>query len=122
MSLAYYPNFEHPVEGFDPVTAMDGKRLAKASDALTGIAKRLKVIPIEEFFGAVPELDGVDIKERWFSPEEGLTTVIALTDYLQQHPKIVPSQQRVTEDLQDLQKILELAQQKKIRWHLGINF
>jgi hypothetical protein len=122
MSLAYYPNFEHLLEGFDPVTVFDGKALAKASDALMVIAKRLKVTSLEEFFGAVPELDDIDIEERWFNPEEGLKTVIALTDYLQQHPKVIPVQKAVIEDLQNLQKVLELAQQSNIRWHLAIDF
>ncbi len=120
MSLAYYPVLE---ASFDIDPLMDGKFLAKVSDKLTIIAKQLKVTPLEDFLGAVPDIElDLEIEELWFEPSEGLTSVDALLDYLEQTPKAFPHQEDVISDLQGLKEVLKMAQEQKTRFSLAIDF
>ena len=89
MGVANFIVLERKIEGLD--TMMDGKSLARHSEALEAAAQRLGVRPLPEFFSADPnqlaefmqgegmEVKGVELPAlQQFSAEEGLATVRAL--------------------------------------------
>jgi hypothetical protein len=118
MGLAYFPVLE---ASENSPTVVDGKCLARVFDKLTILAQQLKVTPLEGFLGGVPDID-LDIEEIWFEPLDGLNTVRALLDHLEQTPNIYRSQDGIISDLLGLKDVLETAQQRKVRWHLAIDF
>jgi hypothetical protein len=127
MSSAWYIVLERKIPGFPHFTG--GKALARMGDQLEAIAEKEGVRPLMKFFSisaeeysaiaepewpAAPELPPL----QWFSAEEGLRTVRALTEAA----KTGAFDQRVIDDLVELGKILEIANQHHVRWHLAVDF
>jgi hypothetical protein len=97
MGVAYYPVLEKKIPGFEPATAISGKALAQAMEVLDRCAVEAGLRPLSEFFSEsasesfesigedTPEgLKGSDV--QWFAPEEGLTAIRRLSEYLSAHP------------------------------------
>ena len=57
--------------------------------------------------------------ERWFPADDGLATVRALLDRLDQHPELLRGSSHVAEDLKRLEEILAEAEVLEIGWHLA---
>ena len=97
MGVAYYPVFEREIPGLNPATAVSGKSIAKAIEALDKLAKRLGVTPLsafysessEETFANIGEDVPDDIEEppiQWFNAAEGLATIRAIASHLRSNP------------------------------------
>lgn len=114
----------------------DSKWLARAEFELSGIAKRLGVTSLMEFFSADKDvvrgiLDEEEIQaseilrtlpdEQWFSPSAGLQTVRALIEAVREKPlKTVPTD-KVLADLEEFERALASLEMKGHRWHLGVD-
>jgi len=91
MSAALYIVLEKPIEGFNHF--VNGKAVARASELLDTLAKKIGTKPLMNFWSAAPEeLNGIaeDLgvtmkvnakpfsSERWFAATDGLATVQVL--------------------------------------------
>jgi hypothetical protein len=103
---------ERPVPGADPAK-IDGKAVAKASDVLEALAKKLQVQPLLGFSGAAGEEP-----PPFFSAREGLRTVQTLRAHLQQNRRLVADSERVAADLSAFEKILSKAAAQNVGWRL----
>ena len=127
MSVAWYVVLENNIPGFDP--AVDGKALARAGDMLESIAKDKGVRPLMGYFSTSPEEisgfledHGATFEkappEEWFTAEEGLKTVNALLEEGERRQLDA----RAITDLRDFQRVLEVAKQNDVGWHMAVDF
>jgi hypothetical protein len=132
MGVAYYPEFERKISGYDPSVSVAGKSVASAKKRLDEISKRLKVSPFfsfysesnKEAFEKIGELMPPDMQDepiRWSKPEDGVKTVSALIGYLKDHPGEVDDSDRICEDLESFRKVFLKAQKHKTRFRLRID-
>ena len=133
MSLAYYIVLNPEIVGFDAY--VNGKALANADQqSLAKICQTLGVRPLEEFLSQNADelaefLEDEDIEapnqleaEQWFSAEDGLATVHALSKYLSENPKALKKVSAIREELDEYAAVLERVKQEKVQWHLAIDF
>lgn len=125
MSLAYFIVVNHPEPGFD--TFVNGKYVAKQSEQLDTLAKRLGVTPLESFLSVsqnvAEEFDLADTPtEEWFDAEQGLQTVQALIQHLELHPDEVKNVKGVLEDLREYEEVLKNTQKAKMKWRFEMDF
>jgi len=129
MSVAWYIVLERNVPGFDH--GIDGKVLGHASKALDAVAEEAGVPPLMEFFSASPEelaafaedqgIDSTDSElpaEAWFSAEDGLKTVRALLQAAEDG-KLAGN---IADELRAFKKVLEVARDNGVGWHLAVDF
>ena len=125
MGVAYFIVLERKIDGLD--TMIDGKSLAQTAEVLDAIASQLGVRPISEFISVDPAEaadfmsgEGVDVGDmelpalQQFSTEDGLATVRALLSRPEAQPAI--------RDLRDCDRILSIAAQHGVGWHLEVDF
>ncbi|HXI71452.1 MAG TPA: hypothetical protein VNN22_13940 [Verrucomicrobiae bacterium] len=120
MGAAHYIVLERAIAGLD--TLIDGKSLSRNMESLDAAARQLGVRPLSEFFSMDPEelaefMDGADDVElpplQQFSAQEGLATVRALLSR--------PEAQSAIQDLQDCERILNVAAEQGVGWHFQID-
>lgn len=113
---------------------VDGYALSREDEALTQIALELSVTPLSDFFSINPD-EAADIigacdedlsamhleEEQWHEASAGLASVRALRDHLTRNPTAVQNPTEVRADLDDFERVLRLAEQHGIRWHLAID-
>ncbi len=114
------PGFDWLMEGGKPIAHWD-------QDELEELAKRLGVRPLMEFFSASPDevaemaglsADEIDVPdEQWFEPREGLRTVRSLKEHLAS----IPGAEEVVLDLADMERVLQEADGRGLKWHLMID-
>lgn len=134
MGLAWYIAAEREVAGLDSLA--NGKSIAHADEQrLEQLCLELGVSPLMDFFSVDPQetealleayLDQDEEplstpEEQWFSANEGLITVRALEQHLQEKPGRLDHQQAVLQDLAEYRAILEVLQHHQVRWHLAID-
>lgn len=127
------------VEGEDPGydIFVNGHALARNEDALEKLAVRLNVKPLLEFFSADQNSMALLLEEgagdpewaktlpppQWFSPEDGLTTVRALLDYLKEAPAALGSEtEQVINELTEYARVLQKTVQHNLRWQLAVSW
>ena len=124
MGAAYFIVLERKIDGLDAM--IDGKLLARTSEVLDAIAPQLGVRPISEFISIDPaqaaefmEGEGMDVGDielpplKQFSAQDGLATVRALLSRPEAQPAI--------QDLRDCERILTVAAQHRVGWHLEVD-
>jgi hypothetical protein len=132
MGVAYYPELEQEIPGYDPCVEVSGKPLARAIDALDKICAELGVPRVLSFYSESTEEACAKIGApvppgmrkdpvRWSQPRDGLKTFSAIIAYLKDRPDQLKDSARVREDLEAFQKVLEKAQQHKTRFRLRID-
>ena len=89
-----------------------GKALAHA-DELEPIALSLGVTPFLKFYGGA-----------WRQPAKGLATVRALIAHVRANPSAVQSVpvDYVLSDLEEWERVLLVAEENKVRWHMAIDY
>ena len=125
MGAAYFIVLERKIDGLD--TMLDGKMLSKSAEVFDALATRLGVKPITEFLSVDPAQmaefmagEGNDVAEvefpplQQFSAKEGLKTISALLSQ--------PEAQLAIQDLKDFERILTVAAQREVGWHLEADF
>ena len=127
------------VEGEDPGfdIFVNGRALARHEDALEGVALRLGVRPLIEFFSADENSMSLLIEEgagnpdlmrrlpppQWYAAGDGLATVKALVEALQDDPQQLGTEgQQVLAELQEYSQVLEKTMQAGLRWHLAVSW
>jgi predicted RNase H-like HicB family nuclease len=132
MSVALYISLEKEIDGFD-ASSVCGKALSRAQDQLDRIATKLGLTPLEKFISVgeeefdmalgdeIPE--DIEVPEyKWFSAKDGLKTVQGLLKYLGENPSALAEAERVMDDLESAERVLQAAVKKKVRFHFGIDF
>jgi hypothetical protein len=133
MSVAWYIVLERKIPGFDH--DVNGKALGRAGKVLDALAEEVGVQPLMKFFSASPEelvgfaeAHGVDLKEkgakllpeRWFSAEDGLKSVRALMQAAESGK--IALGDKILDDLEEFQKVLGVAKENGVGWHLAVDF
>lgn len=133
MGVSIYVSLEQEIAGVDPL-AINGKPLSRAVDALDEWAQTMRLTPLMEMVSSPPdeiaELMDVDVEdlpeplaaEQWFATADGLKTIRAMIDYLQQQTTAVKAAGDVLTDLQDIEAVLMAAEQAQVRFHFSIDF
>ncbi len=129
MSVAYYIVLDNDQPGFD--TFVNGKFLAKDAEKLDAICEKLGIPKIDDFvFMSEDELADLldeDIElpegegEQWFTADEGIAFVTALTEHIQAHPQTLSNPQGVLEDLAEYADVFEKAKGIGAKWHLNLD-
>lgn len=127
MGVAYYITTDGEIDGFDP-DDFNGKCLAKADDYFEkNVYKQANIKELLDFMGNDPrEFFGDDAfdddveGEVWFSPEDGLKTISVLIDHLRRNSDVVPNQDVVLEELEQIEQVLLICQSQGIRWHMSM--
>jgi hypothetical protein len=127
------------VEGDDPGfdTFVNGRSLAQHEDALERLALRLGVCPLIEFFSADENSMSLLIEEgagnpdlihrlpppQWYTPQDGLNTINAMLQALEEDPRQLGSEsEHILSELLDYAKVLKKALDRDLRWHLAISW
>jgi hypothetical protein len=133
VSLAWYIVLQQEIPGFD--ATVSGKGLAHASEVLDSIAKETGVLCLMDFFSVSPDelagfaqghdiavLEGADELpgEKWFSAAEGLKTVRALVRAVEETN--IENAVRIVADLKEFERVLQIAEDKGVSWHLAVDF
>jgi len=133
MSVALYIVLERE----DPCleSYVDGRALSRAEAELMEVAKRLGVTPLMDFFSMDPEEMLAEAQEfntglttdtvpaeAWFAPADGLRTVRALRQYVDTNEGSVTEAASVANELVGFEHVLEEAERRGIRWHLGVDY
>lgn len=133
MGVSIYVSLEKDIAGVDPL-AINGKPLSKAVDVLDEWAKTKGLTPAMEMVSSPPDevadLMDVDVDdlpdhlaaEQWFAAADGLKTIRAMIEHLQQHPMTVKAADDVLADLQDIEAVLVTAEQAQVRFHFSLDF
>ena len=133
MGTAYYPSFEHPVEGYEPAVEVSGKLVARSIELLDEICDRIGQKTLTSFYSEsnaeAYELIGEEPPDdmpagepvHWSDPADGLRTVAALGDYLRTHPDAVPESEAVISDLKAFRTIFSTALAHGTRFRLRID-
>ena len=124
---ALYIVLEEKIPGVDAV-GLEGRALSKYSNELDALAKQAGVKPLLSFFSvgkdeAMEFFDEVEVVERgikipdqqWFSAEDGLTTISALLP-------AVAENSALTRELEEFQQVLQAARDRRLRWHMAIDY
>lgn len=126
MSAAFYLVLEDKDSGID--SQVDGKALSRATKRLDAIASSAGVTPLLEFFSVAPTevsdlLGDVDIElppAKWFSAEDGLTTVRALLSGVRAAGE--KGDEALLADLSAMESVLAQAAERGIRWRLVADY
>lgn len=127
------------VEGEDPGfdIFVNGRSLARHEDALEKLALKLAVRPLIEFFSADENSMSLLIEEgagdqellrrlpppQWYLPADGLKTVRALLQALQDDPQQLGTEgKQVLSELREYAEVLEKADGRNLRWHLAVSW
>lgn len=135
MAASMYIVVEGEDPGFD--IFVNGRVLARNEDALEKLSLRLGVRPLIEYFSADENSMSLLIEEgagnrelmhrlpppQWYSANDGLVTVTALVDALQQEPQQLGSEgEQVLAELLEYKRVLEKTRQRELRWHLAVSW
>ena len=127
------------VEGEDPGfdIYVNGRALARQEAGIERLAHTLRVRPLLDFFSADENSMALLIEEgagnpdllhrlpppQWYQPEEGLTTVRALIEALEQEPRRIGKESAaVLSELMEYQRVLTKTGERNLRWHLAFSW
>jgi hypothetical protein len=127
------------VEGDDPGydIFVNGHALARNEDALEKLAMRLGVKPLLEFFSADQNSMALLLEEgagdpewaktlpppQWFSPEDGLKTIVTLLNHLRRAPATLGSETGlVLNELEEYERVLRKTAVRNLRWQLAVSW
>src|SRR5262245_30181977 len=116
----------------DAANADSGKALLYYQRQIDELAERLELVPLSRFFsrsphdiaaylrtqGVEPNLDDLP-EEEWYDAADGLRTARGLLEALADAPKSVPQPEKIIADLQEIERILIVAERETTRFHLG---
>ena len=128
MGVALYIVLDEEDPGFDPF--VNGKAIAKETKKLDAISKKLGIPTFDSFISMSSEdLEGILGDEvemppqtvKWFTGEEGLSFIEALTKHIRANPTSVKNQSAVLEDLAEYAEVLGKIKDIGAKWHLNID-
>ena len=127
------------VEGEDPGfnIYVNGRALARHEAAIERIALQLNIKPLIEFFSADEISMALLIEEgagnpdllkklpppQWYRGEDGLPTVLALIEALENDPQQLGTEGViVVEELNEYAVVLRKIAERNLRWHLAVSW
>jgi hypothetical protein len=128
LSVAFYIVLDNDEPGFE--TFVNGKSLAHEAEKLDGISKKLGLSTFDDFIAMsadeIEDLLGEDVEipeqeEKWFTADEGLAFVDAMSKYIRANPTSVKDQQAVLADLEEYADVFSKAKGIGARWHLNLD-
>ena len=129
MSVAYYIVLDNDQPGFD--TFVNGKFLAKDAEKLDAICEKMGIPKIDDFTAmsedALADLLDEDIEwpegegEQWFTADEGIAFVMALTEHIKANPETLSHPPEVLEDLAEYAEVFAKAKAIGAKWHLNLD-
>ena len=129
MSVAYYIVLDHEEPGFD--TFVNGKFLARDAEKLDAICEQLGIPKIDDFVvmseDELADLLDEDIElpegegEQWFTADEGIAFVTALTEHIKVNPGTLSNPQGILEDLAEYADVFEKAKGIDAKWRLNLD-
>jgi hypothetical protein len=112
-----------------------GHWFAKVIVAMEKVAKKGKVHSLFDFYCPTREQSILELggdpedpssfnekelpEEVWFKAEDALETVQFYIQHIQKNKKQFDNADNILEDLNEFERILNIAKSNKIRWHLG---
>src|SRR5260370_33451477 len=135
MSASMYIVVQGEDPGFD--IYVNGHALARNEDALEKLALRLGVKPLLEFFSADENSMALLLEEgagdpewaktlpppQWFSPDDGLTSVITLLAFLRDSPAALGSETSpIIGELEEYERVLQKTSMRSLRWQLAVSW
>jgi hypothetical protein len=135
MAASLYIVVEGEDPGFD--IFVHGHALARNEEALERVAKSLEVSPLLDFFsadensmallfeqsGGNPEWARNLPQPQWFDGAEGLKTVQALLEFIDETPAAFGSEtQGVQQELREYEQVLTKTHLRGLRWHLAASW
>ena len=132
MSVALYIVLERPIPGFDH--SVNGKALGRAGEVLDVLAEKAGTKPLMKFFSASPEemsavaadhAVGADDEtqfppEQWFAADEGLATIRGLRNAAR--TERAENLEKILADLDEFERVLGLAKEHGVGWHLAVDY
>jgi len=134
MAASMYIVVEGEDPGFD--IFVNGRALARNEDAVEKLSLRVGVRPLIEFFSADENSMSLLIEEgagnrelmqrlpppQWYSPSEGLVTVEALINALEDEPLQLGSEgEQILAELVEYRRVLRKTHDRQLRWHLAVS-
>ena len=129
MSVAYYIVLDHEEPGFDAF--VNGKFLARDAEKLDAICEELGIPKIDDFVvmseDELADLLDEDIElpegesEQWFTADEGIAFVTALTEHIKGNPGTLSNPQGVLEDLAEYADVFEKAKGIDAKWRFNLD-
>ncbi|MBB5064474.1 hypothetical protein [Granulicella mallensis] len=127
------------VQGEDPGfnIYVNGRALARHESAVERLALELGVRPLLEFFSADESSMALLIEEgagnpdllkrlpppQWYRGEDGLPTVMALIESLENDPQQLGTEgASVLEELREYEIVLRKTAERDLRWHLAVSW
>jgi hypothetical protein len=127
------------VQGEDPGfnIYVNGRALARHESAVERLALELGVRPLLEFFSADESSMALLIEEgagnpdllkrlpppQWYRGEDGLPTVMALIESLENDPQQLGTEgASVLEELREYEVVLRKTAERDLRWHLAVSW
>lgn len=127
------------VQGEDPGfnIYVNGRALARHESAVERLALELGVRPLLEFFSADESSMALLIEEgagnpdllkrlpppQWYRGEDGLPTVMALIESLENDPQQLGTEgASVLEELREYEIVLRKTAARDLRWHLAVSW
>lgn len=137
MGAAIYPVLERELEGVD--TQTNGKALARYESELAALAKTLGVPDLMSFHSvsadevadflemdlsdAAPDAETLEMpSEQWHEAIAGLAAVRALREKIEADRDGVSDAAAIGEDLAELERVLTVASERGVRFHLAVDF
>jgi hypothetical protein len=135
MAASLYIVVEGEDPGFD--IFVNGHALARNEDALERMADRLGVSSLLEFFSADENSMALLLEQgggnpdwvqhlpdpQWFDAANGLVTVCALLEFLEETPAALGSETaQVLSELREYERVLRKTAQRELRWHLAVSW
>jgi hypothetical protein len=135
MSASMYIVVEGEDPGYD--IFVNGHALARNEDALEKLALRLGIKPLLEFFSADENSMALLLDEgagdpewaktlpppQWFSPDDGLTTIMTLMEYFRENPAAFGSETApILNELEEYERVLQKTSKRNLRWQLAVSW
>jgi hypothetical protein len=102
-----------------------------ASHKLEDLAEKQGIVSHMHFFDSPEESDALlaelDVKPDgpgsyvWYSAAEGLTTLQTLRQHVEKSSRRFAKDGQVVEEIKEMERILEAAKDKKVRWCLTVD-
>jgi hypothetical protein len=128
MGYALYISLQSPIDGFDHVSALDGKSIGANEEFFSSKVKGTKTNPLNGFISVSMEdmadfFDDADdmpeVKEEWFEPSQGLETISEYLKIVDLYGRDLKDPELIADDLNAMKSILQKAEQHSVKWHLS---
>ena len=144
MGAAYFVVLNTDDPGFD--ATIDGKALSRHSARINAIATKLGFKSLDEYCSQSPDdarammADLIELEdendlspdaeetlanmppEQWYDADHGIDYAKQMVDHIRQNPQAVKDADAVLYDFDSMLTVLTQAKERKLNWHLQVDF